>query len=161
VPSPDIFATQKAERRGALQQAHAALMQVLDHAQDDAYSRPLAESEWRARDLLVHLATAEAGLGALARRISAGEGGLPENYDRDRWNAGQVRRRGESPVAELRGELERAHAEMLAFLEGLEPAAAQHRGRLPMGEEGSVFDVLDLVARHKIEHTAQLEAALG
>ena len=161
VSSPEDFALQKAERRRALQDAQAALTHQLDRAREESFALPLADSEWRARDLLVHLTTTEAGLGALARRIGSGEGGLPENYDPHRWNAGQVRRRGDSPISELRSELERSHAEMLAYLDDLDEEALGHRGRMPMGEDGSVFDVLDLVAHHKREHTAQLEAALG
>jgi hypothetical protein len=161
VLSPEEFALQKAARRRALQDAQAALTHQLDRAREESFALPLANSEWRTRDLVVHLATTEAGLGTLARRIGTGEGGLPENYDPHMWNAGQVRRRGDSPISELRGELERSHAEMLAYLDDLDQEALGHRGRMPMGEEGSVFDVLDLVARHKREHTSQLEAALG
>jgi len=54
------------------------------------------------------------------RRMAAGEGGVPADFDPNRWNAGQLRRRGDLPPDQLRAELESAHRDMLALLDSLD-----------------------------------------
>jgi hypothetical protein len=92
--------------------------------------------------------------------MSAGEGGVPVDFDPNRWNAGQVRRRTDIPPDQLRAELESAHRDMVALLDSLDVAALDHRGHLSSGEEGSTEDNFRLVAAHKRGHTADIRAAL-
>src|SRR5207249_10005425 len=100
-----------------------------------------------------HLTTSETGFVGAIRRMAAGEGGVPADFDPDRWNASQLRRRGEVSPDELRAELEKSHQEMLALLESLDEAALDRRGYLSTGDKGSTEDNLRLVASHKRDHT--------
>jgi len=111
------------------------------------------------RDLLTHLTTSESGFVPTLRRMAAGEGGVPADFDPTRWNAGQLRRRGEISPDQLRKELESAHTDTPALLETLDDQALDHRGHLSSGAEGSTEDNFRLVAFHKRTHTEDIRAA--
>ena len=148
--------------RDDLVDAQRALLEALDGVAPGGWSRPSPNNEgWTVRDLLVHLATAEAGFVGTLGRMAAGQGGVPADFDPNRWNAGQVRRRAEAAAERLRSELETAHGEMLALLDGLDDAALDQLGHLSSGEDGSTEDNFRLVASHKRGHTQDVRAALA
>jgi uncharacterized protein (TIGR03083 family) len=153
------------ERKQALRDdlvsAQHGLLQVLDRVGGDDWQRPSPNDGWTIRELLVHLTTAESGFVRTLRRMAAGEGGVPSDFDPNRWNAGQIRRRAEISTEQLRPELERSHAEMLADLDQLDEQALDHRGYLSTGVEGSTDDNYRLVASHKRQHTEDIRAALA
>jgi hypothetical protein len=113
------------------------------------------------RDLLTHLTTSETGFVSTIRRMSAGEGGVPADFDPNRWNASQLRRRAEATPSSLQAELDQSHQDMLALLDSLDDAALDRHGHLSSGVEGSTEDNVRLVASHKREHTADMRGALA
>jgi uncharacterized protein (TIGR03083 family) len=147
--------------RTELVQAQQALLDQLDRVGSDDWSRASPNEGWTVRDLLTHLTTAEAGFLSTLRRMATGQGGVPPDFDPNRWNAGQLRRRGEVAPAELRQELEASHHDMLAVLEGLDDTALDQRGHLSSGVDGSTEDCFRLVASHKRSHTDDIRAALA
>jgi uncharacterized protein (TIGR03083 family) len=152
----------KAAIRTELVGAQGALLETLDGVGPGDWSRRSPNNEgWTVRELLLHLATAEAGFVGTLNRMAAGQGGVPDDFDPNRWNAGQVRRRADTPPEQLRSELEAAHAEMMALLDGCDDAALDQRGHLSSGEDGSTEDNFRLVASHKRGHTADIRAALA
>ena len=146
--------------RDDLAEAQRALLATLDGVGPDDWLCLSPNEGWTVRDLLVHLTTAESGFVPTLKRMAAGEGGVPNDFDPNRWNAGQLRRRSEMPPEQLRSELESAHAAMLALLAGLDDAALDQRGHLSSGSDGSTEDNFRLVAGHKRIHTADIQAAL-
>jgi len=152
------------DRNAAIRQdlvdAQHDLLEVLDRVGPDDWLRPSPNEGWTVRDLLIHLTTSESGFVGALRRMAAGEGGVPADFDPDRWNAGQLRRRSEMPVDELQPELAGAHRDMLLLLEGLDDAALDQRGHLSTGIEGTAEDNFRLVASHKRDHTNDIRAAL-
>ena len=147
--------------RTVLVEAQQALLDALDRVGPNDWLRASPNEGWTVRDLLTHLATAEAGFLPVLRRMAAGQGGVPADFDPNRWNAGQLRRRGEVAPAELRRELEASHRDMLALLEDLDDAALDQRGHLSSGVDGSTEDYFRLVASHKRTHTDDILAALA
>jgi uncharacterized protein (TIGR03083 family) len=147
--------------RHELEQAQGALLEVLDQVGPDGWSRPSPNEGWTVRDLLTHLTTSETGFIPALRRMAAGQGGVPADFDPNRWNAGQLRRRTDQPPDELRAELERSFAEVLGVLESLDDTALDQRGYLSTGVEGSTADNFRLVADHKRAHTDDIRAALA
>jgi uncharacterized protein (TIGR03083 family) len=147
--------------RDDLVEAQRDLLDVLDRVGPNDWLRPSPNEGWTVRDLLIHLTTAESGFVGTLRRMAAGEGGVPADFDPNRWNAGQLRRRGEMPTEQLRLQLEEAHRDMLALLDGLDDAALDHRGHMSTGVEGSTEDNFRLVASHKRGHTSDIRAALS
>src|SRR5215470_14985857 len=114
--------------RRELELAQRELLEVLDRVGPDGWSRPSPNEGWNIRDLLTHLTTSETSFIPTLRRMAAGEGGVPADFDPNRWNAGQLRRRADQPPDELRAELERSLTEMLGVLETLDDAALDQRG---------------------------------
>jgi uncharacterized protein (TIGR03083 family) len=147
--------------REDLVEAQRALLDVLDKVGPDDWLRPSPNEGWTVRDLLTHLTTAESGFVPTLRRMAAGEGGVPADFDPNRWNAGQLRRRGDPSPEQLRAELESAHRDMLALVDGLDDSAFDHRGHLSSGQEGSTEDNFRLVAFHKRTHTKDIRAAFA
>jgi uncharacterized protein (TIGR03083 family) len=150
----------RAAARHGLVAAQAKLLAVLDRVGHEGWSRPSPNEGWTVRDLLCHVATAEVGFLSTLKKMAAGGGGVPDDFDPNRWNAGQLRRRAGASVSELRADLESAHQGMLAVLDELDDAALDQPGRLSTGEAGTLEDTFRLVARHKRAHTADIEAAL-
>src|SRR5689334_6666297 len=107
--SPD----RKSAIRDDLRAAQQGLLSVLDRVGPDDWPRPSPNEGWTIRDLLVHLTTSESGLVPTLRKMSSGEGGVPQDFDPNRWNAGQLRRRAEMSTDQLRAELDSGHAAML------------------------------------------------
>ena len=150
----------QAALRKDLVEAQRALLDLLDQVGPEDWLRPSPNEGWTVRDLLTHLTTSESGFVPTLRRMAAAEGGVPVDFDPNRWNAGQLRRRGELPPEQLRAELESAHRDMLALLDSLADTALDHRGHLSSGQEGSTADNFRLVAFHKRMHTRDIRAAL-
>src|ERR1700716_1955520 len=100
-----------------LVEAQRALLAALDQVGPADWLRASPNEGWTVRDLLTHLTTSETGFVPTLRRMAAGEGGVPADFDPNRWNASQLRRRGDVDPAQLRSELETAHVDMLALLE--------------------------------------------
>jgi uncharacterized protein (TIGR03083 family) len=147
--------------RDELVDAQHALLEVLDRVGPDDWQRLSPNEGWTVRDLLTHVTTSESGFVGTLRRMAAGEGGVPVDFDPNRWNASQLRRRAETPTEQLRPELEASHAEMLALLDTLDDAALDEHGYLSTGVEGSTEDNFRLVATHKRAHTEDMRAALA
>lgn len=157
VPNHDRSAAIRTE----LVEAQQQLRDVLDRVGPDEWDSVSDNEGWTVRQLLTHLTTSETGFVATLRRMAAGEGGVPADFDPNRWNAGQLRRRGEVPVDQLRSELESSHRAMLDLLEGCDNAALDQRGQLSIGVDGSTEDNFQLVASHKRDHTADIRSALA
>ena len=147
--------------REELVSAQRQLLQALDGLGAEDWSRLSPNEGWTVRDLLTHLTTSETGFLSTLRRMAAGEGGVPADFDPNRWNAGQLRRRGDIAPAQLLSEIGTSHQEMLALLETLDDAALDRRGHLSSGDEGSTEDNFRLVASHKRSHTGDIRAALS
>jgi uncharacterized protein (TIGR03083 family) len=147
--------------REELVAAQQRLLQTLDGLTAEDWARLSPNEGWTVRDLLTHLTTSETGFVSGLRRMAAGEGGVPADFDPDRWNASQLRRRGDSAPDQLLGEITASHADMLALLDTLDDVALDQRGYLSTGGEGSTEDNFRLVASHKRSHTEDIRAALA
>ena len=148
--------------RAELVDAQRQLLEVLDRVGPDDWPRHSPTNEgWQIRDLLVHLSTSEAGFVPSLRRMADGQGGVPADFDPNRWNAGQIRRNTEAEPAQLRQQLETAHAQMLELLDSLDDQSLDQRGHLSSGVDGSCADNFRLVAAHKRSHTDDIRAALA
>jgi uncharacterized protein (TIGR03083 family) len=151
----------KAAIRAELVNAQQSLLDVLDSLRPDDWQRSSPNDGWTVRDLLVHLTTSESGFVPTLRRMAAGSGGVPDDFDPNRWNAGQLRRRSDVSPDQLRPELEAAHRDMLVLLDELDEVALDRRGHMSSGDDGSTEDTFRLVAFHKRSHTDDIRAAVG
>jgi uncharacterized damage-inducible protein DinB len=157
MPVPE--SERKTSIRNDLVEAQQQLREALERVGADEWDSVSANEGWTVRQLVTHLTTAETGFVSTLRRMASGQGGVPVDFDPNRWNAGQLRRRGDVPVEQLRSELEGSHRAMLDLLEGCDDAALDQRGQLSTGVEGSTEDNFRLVASHKRDHTADIRSA--
>jgi hypothetical protein len=147
--------------REALVDAQRQLLEVIEQVGAEDRSRVSPNNEgWSVQQILTHLTTSEAGFVPTIRRMAAGEGGVPADFDPNRWNAGQLRRRADQQPEQLRSDLQSAHVNMLTILETMDDAALDQRGHLSTGVDGSTEDNFRLVASHKRGHTDDIRAAL-
>lgn len=146
--------------REELVEAQRDLLETLDRVGPEDWLRTSPNEGWTVRDLLTHLTTSETGFVPSLRRMAAGQGGVPPDFDPNRWNASQLRRRGDPDPVQLRSELEASHAEMLMLLESIDDAALDQTGHLSTGVDGSTEDNFHVVADHKRIHTGDIRAAL-
>jgi uncharacterized protein (TIGR03083 family) len=151
----------KAAIRQEMRSAQQELLEVLDRVGPADWDRISPNEGWTIQHLLTHLSTSETGFVGTARRMAAGEGGVPADFDPNRWNAGQMRRHVEVAPEELRHRLEAAHAAILELLDTLDDASLDQRGYLSTGQDGSTEDLYRLVASHKRTHTEDIRAALA
>jgi uncharacterized damage-inducible protein DinB len=147
--------------RRDLVDAQQRLLAALDRVGPGGWSRHSPRNEgWTIQELLTHLSTSETAFVPTLKRMAEGQGGVPQDFDPNRWNAGQLRRRAETSPQQLRIDLEAAHAAMLSLLDSLDETALEQRGHLSSGVDGSTEDCFRLVASHKREHSQDIEAAL-
>ena len=126
-------------------------------AAEGDFQRPTGYRDWTAKDLLAHLSSTQAALLAVARsRASADR--PAERFDSDRWNAGQVRRRADQPVADLKEELSAAATDLDAVLAEL--AVGELIGAGPYAGEPAAA-VMATMIDHQRGHLDELTRALG
>ena len=112
---------------------------------------------WSCKDLLAHISSTEA---ALARVVVSSTEPPPENaveFDADRWNASQVRRRAETNEQDLLNEFDLGTTRLIEALDGMDlkrtVTAGAYAGH-PLGE--AMAHMLD----HQRKHLDDLRAAL-
>ncbi len=126
-------------------------------AAEGDFQRPTGYRDWTAKDLLAHLSSTQAALLAVATSRASTDRPA-ERFDSDRWNAGQVRRRADQPVAALKEELSAARAELDAVLAEL--PVAETIGTGPYAGEAAAT-VMATMIDHQRGHLAELTRALG
>jgi len=114
---------------------------------------------WTVRELIAHMADAERGMLGQAQRIVRGESALPEGFDPARWNRRAVEKRAGASTADLLAEIEKAHRDWVAFVEGLDDASLDRRGRTAEGELLTVEAFARHAAEHRMDHTCDAEKA--
>lgn len=115
---------------------------------------------WTAGDVLRHLTDAESGMLGTMRNIRKGGGGVPEDFDVDRWNRSRVAKAKAKTPAELLAQMEENRGELLAFIEDLEPEELDKEGRHASLRIMSIEEILHQIADHERQHMADLEQAL-
>ncbi len=126
-------------------------------AAEGDFQRPTGYRDWTAKDLLAHLSSTQTALLTVATSRASTDRPA-ERFDSDRWNAGQVRRRADQPVAALKEELSAARAELDAVLAELPVAEAIGTG--PYAGEPAAT-VMATMIEHQRGHQAELTRALG
>ena len=119
-----------------------------------------ANPEWTVRDLLVHLATSERGVGQMIEGLLRGESIVPRDFDLDRWNASQVRKLAGLSLAELRERLAEARRDTLALVDRLSDADLARRGRHALGREVTLGETLRIMAAHERVHMEEANYAV-
>jgi hypothetical protein len=153
----------RAALREYLVERHEETWPVLVSLRDEDLGRRVHTDQadgWTVGQLLAHLADAEIGLLSQAKRLSAGQAPVPEDFDIDRWNRGAVRRKRATPAADLLQEILTAHREALAFVDSLQDAQRALEGRGSGRVLRTTEGFLHRIGEHRAEHTAEIRSAL-
>ncbi|RMG88307.1 MAG: DinB family protein [Chloroflexi bacterium] len=143
--------------------AREALNQALDGVGDRWDTQIYSDgAQWTARELLIHLMVAHTGQVGVMQRILAGEEGVPENFDLERYNRSSVQKRIETTPEEARAVLNQSHEDLLAWLDTLTDEQLDIKGRHASGQVLSIEQFLRFgFAKHERDHAADIARTLG
>lgn len=119
-----------------------------------------SEGKWTIRDVVSHLADAEAGLLGQVRRLLAGEQTVPADFDLDRWNRSAVRRKRDRTYPQLLEDIRASFADTLKTLDLTPVESLDLVGRHPSGENLTAEGYFRRMADHRRQHTADIRASL-
>lgn len=118
------------------------------------------DSEWRVADILRHVADSERGMTGLMIQIKNGGEGVPPDFDLARWNRRVVDKLGDKPPRELLDSMADNRAALLAFIDTLEEADWDKKGRHASLKIMSIEEVCHLIADHEADHLRTIRVAL-
>ncbi|MEA2628608.1 MAG: Mycothiol maleylpyruvate isomerase N-terminal domain [Chloroflexota bacterium] len=113
---------------------------------------------WTCRDLLAHLSSTAASLPAVASSATEPKDPNAPEFDADRWNRGQVRRRADKEPQELIDEYDAGTTRLVAVLSDITLDAVVTIG--PFAGD-SVGESMAKMLQHQRSHLTDLEAALS
>ena len=109
-------------------------------------------SVWTVKNILAHLVTAERGLTKLFSRIRDGDPGVSEDFDIDRYNAGQQEKTKKLTPRELLEQFKSVRAEMADWVSSLDEADLDKTGRHPFLGQTTLREMIKLIYLHNQLH---------
>jgi DinB superfamily len=118
-------------------------------------------AEWKARDVLNHVTISEGGQLTVIQRVLAGQGGVPDDFDLNRYNRRSVQKQAERTVADMLAGLEHDHAQVLGALDAVSEADLDKTGRHARGDTLTVEQFFHRITEHRRQHAQELARNLG
>ena len=144
-----------------LNEACAMLNHALDQVTDEQNVQLPMNPEWSVKDTMAHLISAKRGMTRLAQRFAAGEDPqLPDDYNNDTYNARQIAKRKAMSFADLRVEMDTAHKELVALLDGVTAQQLDLCGEHPLAGEIPLKDLLVVIYNHETQHCKEITEAI-
>ena len=154
----------KSKLRAAIEADHAASMAILRALTPEQWLQPVPSdegAEWKARDVLAHVAVSEAGQLGQATRCIASEVTVPDDFDLTRYNRRSVQKQAETSVQEFIAIIERDHAKVLSTLDATAEADLDKTGRHARGDTITVEEFFFRITEHRRQHAEALRQAVG
>lgn len=117
-------------------------------------------SIWTVRNILVHFVTAEQGFIQLFKDVIAGGKGAREDFDIDRFNAGQQVRMQDVSPRDLVVLFSNVRSEMITLVSGLTQDDLSLQGRHPFLGPTTLCEMIKMVYRHNQIHHRDLRKAI-
>ena len=156
------------ERKDKLRQTikadDAASLAIFRRISPKQWEQPVPSDEgatWRARDVLNHVTISEGGQLVVIQRVLDGQGGVPEDFDLNRYNRRAVQKQAERTVDDMLTSIERDHAQVLAALDGMSEADLDKTGRHARGDTLNVTQFFQRITEHRRQHAEELARNLG
>lgn len=118
-------------------------------------------AKWSALDIIKHLVNAEWGMTSLMMNIQSGKGGVPDNFDRSRYNNRSVSKLAGKTPTDLTDSLEQNRARLLAFINTLSDKDWGKKGRHASLNIYSIEEICHIIADHERDHIEDIKQALG
>ena len=154
----------KAQLRETIQADHEASLAILRRLTPEQWAQPVPSdegAEWKARDVLAHLATSEGGQLGQITRLLDGKETVPGDFDLTRYNRRSVEKKAAQSVPELLTIIERDHEEVLKALDTVDVADFDKTGRHARGDTITVERFFRRITSHRRRHLEELAAAVG
>lgn len=116
---------------------------------------------WTVKQLAIHLADADRGTNGQVMGIAAGREVIPSDFDLNRYNKRAVEKRNEMSIEEVRQSLSATRAELLTWLDTIDDAALDKKGRHATMQILSVAEILGVMAAHERGHANDIADVLG
>jgi uncharacterized protein (TIGR03083 family) len=151
----------KKEIKDELSDARSVLFAILQGLSEAAWDTMVySEGEtWTVADILRHLTAAERDMTLLVERIRKGAGGVPADFDLDRWNRRSIEKAESKSPADLQAEMRENRLHLIGVIDSIEPEEWDIRGRHGSLRIMTVEEILRLIADHERRHTADIRNA--
>lgn len=150
------------ELKANLAQSRQHLNHVLDLVGDRWDTQVYTEgAAWTVRQLAVHLMISDKGQTSTVMGIARGEDPIPADFDLERYNRRSVEKRADTSIGDIRAALAASFAEREAWLDTLDDAALDNRGRHGSGRILSAAEILQVMADHENAHADDIARVLN
>lgn len=122
---------------------------------------PVHKDGWTVKDVISHVAAAEAALTATALRIAGGKGAASPGFDLHAANQRQVEKRRGQGLEDLLAEMEVSRTEMLRTMDNITDEQFSAQGFLSSGTPTDVISVLRRIGTHEQSHCQEILGAIG
>ena len=116
---------------------------------------------WTVKQLAIHLSDADRGTNGQIMGIAAGREVIPADFDLNRYNKRSVEKRAEMSIDDVRKSLNSTRAELLAWLDTIDDADLDKKGRHASLQILSVTEILGVMAAHERSHANDIADVLG
>ncbi len=143
---------------------HAASMDIFSRITQEQWEKAVPSdegAEWKARDVLAHLAVSEEGQLGQITRCLAGEATVPDDFDLARFNRRSVQKRANKPVEDLLNDIKLGHAKVVAALNSIADGELDKTGRAARGDVITVEEFFIRITQHRKQHAEELKRALS
>jgi hypothetical protein len=115
---------------------------------------------WTIRNVLSHFVTSERGLLKLFEKIRQGDGGSPDDFSIDRYNAAMQERNKDATPQELIEQYQQVRASAIAWVSGLNQSELEITGRHPFLGHTAIRDMIKMLYIHNLNHYRDMKKAL-
>ena len=148
----------KANLADARQHLNAILDKVADRWDTQVYSDGAA---WTVHQLVIHLMVTDKGHNNTVKGIANGEETIPADFDLERFNRRSVEKRAETTVDEARASLAVTASERNAWLDSIDDATLDKKGRHGSMRVLSIEEITQVIADHDRDHGNDIARALN
>lgn len=145
-----------------LADGHARLNHVLDGVGDRWETQVYSDgAAWNVHQLATHLMITDKGHNNTIMGIAKGEEVIPADFDLQRYNKRSVEKRGEVPIEEIRANLETTFNERNQWLDTIDDATLDKKGRHGSMRILTIEEILKVIADHDRDHANDIARVLN
>lgn len=118
-------------------------------------------AQWTVAQLAAHLMITDKGHNNMVMAIAKGENTIPEDFDLERFNRRSVEKQAGITPAQIRENLQATREALNTWLDTLDEALLENKGRHGSMHILSISQILDVMANHERDHANDILKALG
>ena len=145
-----------------LKSSYTEALALMDSLNEDQLNRKVKDKSagWTAIEIFRHLANSERGLTKQMQSIVAGKGGVPNDFDLNRYNDVSNKKMQELNTDQIKAMWQENREELIKFLDELKPGDFDKSGRHPVGRIFNIYGYFEIIVGHILKHMEQIELGL-